>query len=78
MLMTKIIDEKRSLATFCLLLIALHKVTIIKRNFYPSCLFDDWETGPGDFLTAENEEASIFQAADFATNVADMFIELYC
>ena len=34
--------------------------------------------GPGDFLTAEKEQASIFQAADVATTVADMFVELYC
>ena len=33
---------------------------------------------PGDFLTVEKEETSIFQAANVATTVADMFVELYC
>ena len=57
---------------------AFHKVTITKRNFHPSGLFDNWGTGARRLLTVEREEASIFQAADFATTVADMFVELYC
>ena len=58
---------------------ALHKVTIIlKRHFHPSRLFDDWGNGARRLLTVEKEEASTFQAADLATTVADMFIELYC
>ena len=59
--------------------IALHKVTIAKRNIHPSGLFGDWGNGARRFSTVEREEeASIFQAADIATTVADMFIELYC
>ena len=46
--------------------------------FYPSGLFDDWGNGTRRLLTAEKEEASTSQAADFATTVADMFIELCC
>ena len=29
-------------------------------------------------LTVEKEEASIFQSADLATTVVDIFVELYC
>ena len=57
---------------------ALHKVTIVKKIFYPSGRFNDWGVGVRRRLTVEKDEASNFQAADLATIVADMFIELYC
>ena len=57
---------------------ALHKVTIVKIIFCPSGLFNDWGIRARRLLTVEKDEASNFQAADLATIVADMFIELYC
>ena len=57
---------------------ALHKVTIAKRNFHSSGLFDDWDNGAKRLLTVEKDEASTFQLADLATTAADMFIVLYC
>ena len=57
---------------------SLHEVRIAKRNFHLSGLFDNWGNGARRLLTIEKEEASIFQAADLATTVADMFVELYC
>ena len=53
---------------------ALHKVTIAKRNFHPSGLFNAWGNEARKLLTVETEEASTFQAADLAATVADMFI----
>ena len=46
--------------------------------FYPSGLLNDWGNGARRLLTVEKNVASNFQAADLATTVADMFIELYC
>ena len=74
----KLIDKKVIDFILPRLSTALHKVTIAKRNFHPSGLFDYWRNGVRRLLTVEKEEASIFQAADLATTVADMFIELYC
>ena len=68
----------KSLTSFCLVCQQPHKVTIAKRNFHPSGLFDDWGNEARRLLTVEKEEASIFQAADLTTTMADMFIELYC
>ena len=46
--------------------------------FIPVVFLMTEEMGPGDFLTVEKEEATTFQAADLASTVAEMFIELYC
>ena len=55
---------------------ALRKVTIAKRNFHPSGLFDDWGNGARRLLTVEKEEASTLLAADLATTVAEMFYKI--
>ena len=81
MLTTKIIDEKKSLATFSFCLVCQQPYTKSQSPrgfFYPSGLFDDWGNGARRLLTVEKEGASTSQAADIATTVADMFIELCC
>ena len=40
-------------------------------------LLDNWGNGARRLLTVEKEEASTFQAADLATTVADMLLEIY-
>ena len=57
---------------------ALHKVTVPKRNFHPTGLVDDWDNAARRLLIVEKVKVSTFLAADLATTVADMFVELYC
>ena len=78
MLTTKIIHERVANHILSPLKIALHKVTITKINFHPSGLFENCWLGARTFLTVEREEASISPAANLATTIADMFVELYC
>ena len=49
-----------------------------QEKFHPSGLFHDQGNWARRRLTVGKEEASTFRAADLATTVADMFIELHC
>ena len=73
-----IIDEKKLLTALCLSVNSLTQSHNHQKKFLSKWSYGQLgEWGQGH-LAVEKQKASIFQAADFATNVADMPIELYC
>ena len=78
------VDNKKSLMRksrqlhFALSVNSLTQSYNHQEKFSSQWSFDNWGNGARRLLTAEKEEASIFQAADLATTVADMPVELYC
>ena len=79
MLTTKSMDQKKSLTTFCLICQQPYTKSQLPREiFVPVVFFMTGGNGARRILTVKKEETSSFQAADLATTVADMLIELYC
>ena len=83
MLTTKNHQWEKLLTTFCLTCQQPYTESQLPRDIFIPVVFCQLGGGGGGgedriMLTVEKEEASIFQSADLATTVVDIFVELYC